>query len=298
MLVQTPVAGNFLKMCYRDNNKSKMDKSVLTKLHTNFESCVKNENGVEYWMARDLQVLLGYNRWENFQKAVARAKTSCAKAKQLVIDHFKDIARPYISGKGIEQTTQDIMLTRYACYLIAQNGDPKKDEIAFAQTYFAVQTRKQEVIVQHLADYERLQARSRLTASEKKLSGVIFERGVDHQGFARIKSKGDEALFGGLNTQDMKDKLGVPEKRPLADFLPAVVISAKDLVNQVTSFNVKKNPKLVGEKPITDEHTKNNKNVREMLGKSGVKPEELPPEQDIKRLSAKMKTLQKGKLLG
>ncbi len=275
-----------------------MDIQIISKLHKNFESCVHKDRDLEYWSARDLQVLLGYDRWENFQNAVDKAKIACEKAKQKVADNFHDIEKASISGRNTKKLVQDIMLTRYACYLIAQNGDPKKDEIAFAQTYFAVQTRKQEVIVQHLADYERLQARSRLTASEKKLSGVIFERGVDHQGFARIKSKGDEALFGGLNTQDMKDRLGVPEKRPLADFLPAVVISAKDLVNQVTSFNVKKNSKLVGEKPITDEHTKNNKNVREMLGKSGVKPEELPPEQDIKRLSAKMKTLQRGRMLG
>jgi len=275
-----------------------MDIQIISKLHKDFESHVNNEDGIEYWYARDLQSLLGYDSWRNFSNVIEKAKTACQKAGQKVDNNFRMLTTAIQMPHGAQKDAQDIMLTRYACYLIAQNGDPKKDEIAFAQTYFAVQTRKQEVIVQHLADYERLQARSRLTASEKKLSGVIFERGVDHQGFARIKSKGDEALFGGLNTQDMKDKLGVPEKRPLADFLPAVVISAKDLVNQVTSFNVKKNPKLVGEKPITDEHTKNNKNVREMLGKSGVKPEELPPEQDIKRLSAKMKTLQKGRLLG
>jgi len=275
-----------------------MDIQIISKLHKDFESHVNNEDGIEYWYARDLQSLLGYDSWRNFSNVIEKAKTACQKAGQKVDNNFRMLTTAIQMPHGAQKDAQDIMLTRYACYLIAQNGDPKKDEIAFAQTYFAVQTRKQEVIVQHLADYERLQARSRLTASEKKLSGVIFERGVDHQGFVRIKSKGDEALFGGLNTQDMKDKLGVPEKRPLADFLPAVVISAKDLVNQVTSFNVKKNPKLVGEKPITDEHTKNNKNVREMLGKSGVKPEELPPEQDIKRLSAKMKTLQKGRLLG
>jgi len=275
-----------------------MDIQIISKLHKDFESHVNNEDGIEYWYARDLQSLLGYDSWRNFSNVIEKAKTACQKAGQKVDNNFRMLTTAIQMPHGAQKDAQDIMLTRYACYLIAQNGDPKKDEIAFAQTYFAVQTRKQEVIVQHLADYERLQARSRLTASEKKLSGVIFERGVDHQGFARIKSKGDEALFGGLNTQDMKDKLGVPEKRPLADFLPAVVISAKDLVNQVTSFNVKKNPRLVGENPITDEHTKNNKNVREMLGKSGVKPEELPPEQDIKRLSAKMKTLQKGRLLG
>jgi len=274
-----------------------MDTLIISKLHKNFEEHVHEENGTEYWFARDLQKLLGYDRWENFENAVDKARIACKNAKQQPSDHLRDVTKTILSGKGAQKLINDIMLTRYACYLIAQNGDPRKDEIAFAQTYFAVQTRKQEVIVQRLAEWERLKVRQKLSVSEKNLSGILFERNVDHQGFARIRSKGDAALFGGLNTQDMKDKLGVPDKRPLADFLPAVTITAKELANQVTSLNVKRSTSMVGEKPISDEHVKNNKNVRVMLGKSGIRPEELPPEEDIKKISTKINKLGKGKLL-
>ncbi|MFA5776202.1 MAG: DNA damage-inducible protein D [Patescibacteria group bacterium] len=274
-----------------------MDTLIISKLHKNFEEHVHEENGTEYWFARDLQKLLGYDRWENFENAVDKARIACKNAKQQPSDHLRDVTKMILSGKGAQKLINDIMLTRYACYLIAQNGDPRKDEIAFAQTYFAVQTRKQEVIVQRLAEWERLKVRQKLSVSEKNLSGILFERNVDHQGFARIRSKGDAALFGGLNTQDMKDKLGVPDKRPLADFLSAVTITAKELANQVTSLNVKRSTSMVGEKPISDEHVKNNKNVRVMLGKSGIRPEELPPEEDIKKISTKINKLGKGKLL-
>jgi DNA-damage-inducible protein D len=219
-----------------------------------------------------------------------KAKTACTTAKQNVSDHFRDVTKTIMMPKGAKKEILDIMLTRYACYLIAQNGDPRKDEIAFAMTYFAIQTRKQEIVEQRLEQWERLHAREKLTISEKELSGIIFERGVDNQGFARVRSQGDKALFGGYTTQDMKNKMGVPEKRPLADFLPIVTIKAKDLASEITNHNLKKDQELRGENLITNEHVKNNKNMREMLGKSRIYPELLPAEEDLKKLERRLKS--------
>ena len=236
-----------------------------------------------------LLFLLGYNEWRNFENVVNKAKIACENAKQKAFDHFVDINKIVDAG-ATSKPIIDFKLTRYACYLIAQNGNPRKDEIAFAMTYFAVQTRRQEVVEKRLAQWERLHAREKLSISEKTLSGVLFERGVDGQGFARIRSKGDSALFGGHTTKNMKNLLGVPNDRPLADFLPGVTIKAKDLANEITSFNVKKDQKLKGETPITFEHIKNNKNMREMLAKSGIRPETLLPEVDTKKLERKLKS--------
>lgn len=269
-----------------------MEKTTITKLNKTFEEYAYEQDGIEYWLARELQELLGYADWRNFLNAINKAKESCETSGEAVSDHFVDVTKMVSIGSGAERKQDDIMLTRYACYLIAQNGDPKKEQIAFAQSYFAIQTRKQEVLEERIQLMERLSAREKLAATETELSKNIYERGVDNSGFARIRSKGDWALFGGRNTSEMKRKLGVAESRPLADFLPTITITAKQLATEITNFNVRKND-LKGEQHITVEHVKNNKDVRGLLGKSGIKPEELPAEEDIKKLERRVKTLDK-----
>jgi len=269
-----------------------MDKQIITKLNKSFEDSAYEQNGVEYWLARDLQVLLEYDEWRNFFKVIEKAKISCQNAGQNINDHFVEVNKTIPMPKGATKEVEDFMLTRYACYLIAQNGDPRKEAIAFAQSYFALQTRKQELLEERIALAERLNARQKLVATETELSKNIYERGVDDQGFGRIRSKGDQALFGGLSTIQMKKKLGIPENRPLADFLPTITIKAKDLATEITNFNVKKND-LQGESSITGEHIKNNQDVRGVLTKSGIKPEELPPEEDLKKLERRVKTEEK-----
>ena len=265
-----------------------MNKERITNLKNAFENCAHEAEGIEFWYARDLQKLLDYDEWRNFLNVIEKAKTACKNSGQDISDHFVDVNKTIPMPKGATKEIDDLMLTRYASYLIAQNGDPRKEEIAFAQSYFAIQTRKQELIEKRIALIERLNARQKLAASETELSKLIYERGVDEDGFARIRSKGDQVLFGGNTTTQMKNRLGVPQKKPLADFLPTITITAKNLATEITNFNVKKDD-LRGESGITKEHIRNNADVRGLLTKRGIKPEELPAEEDIKKLEGGVK---------
>ena len=255
---------------------------------------IEGENGekVEVWFARDLQSRLGYARWENFQVAIGRAVESCKSQNINVDDHFREVTKMVTLGSGAQREIQDYMLTRFACYLIAQNGDPKKEEIAFAQGYFALQTRRSELIAEHLQYLARIEVRERLRSSEKQLSQNIYERGVDDRGYARIRSKGDTVLFGGFTTEDMKRRLGVKSSRPLADFLPTLTIAAKNLATEMTNYNVEQKD-LYGEASITTEHMDNNRSVRQMLSQRGIKPEELPPSEDIKKIERRVNSNEK-----
>jgi DNA-damage-inducible protein D len=246
---------------------------------------------IDVWYARELQSVLGYARWENFVVAIGRAMDSCKSQKINIDDHFREVTKMIPIAKGAERPVQDFMLTRYACYLIAQNGDPKKEEVAFAQSYFAVQTRKAEVIGERLQTMERLETRDRLRASEKQLSKNIYERGVDERGFGRIRSKGDCALFGGLTTEQMKMRLGI-KSGALADRLPTLTIAAKNLATEMTNYNVEQKD-LQGEYKITAEHVQNNVSVRNMLGERGITPEDLPPAEDIKKVERRMQKEEK-----
>lgn len=265
-----------------------INKEVIIKLHKNFEDCAHNKNGVEFWYARELQILLGYDKWSNFENVIDRSKIACENAKQKISDHFAGVGKMISIAKGANREIPDVMLTRYACYLIAQNGDPRKEQVAFAQNYFAVQTRKFEIIEKRIQDSERLLARHKLSETEKKLSGVIFEQTGSDKNFALIRSKGDKALFG-YTTQEMKNRLGIPGSRALADFQPTILLKAKDFATEITIFNTKEKG-LRSEQSISEEHITNNRSVRKTLLSRGITPEKLSAEEDIKKVERKLKS--------
>lgn len=260
-------------------------------LFEQFEQAASEYKGIECWSARELQPLLGYSQWRNFNNIIDKAKESCINAGEDPSYHFADFSKMVQIGSGAEKKIEDILLTRYACYLIAQNGDSKKEQIAFAQNYFAIQTRRAEIVEQRLLEFERVKARVKLQETERQLSGIIYERGVNDQGFAIIRSKGDQALFS-LNTSMLKRKLGVPANRPVADFLPTISIKAKDFAAEMTSVNVQSKD-LTGGNAIEREHIDNNLAVRKMLIQRGIVPENLPPAEDVKKVERRIESEKK-----
>ena len=266
-----------------------MKTEIIKELTNNFESYAnKTENDVEFWLARDLQKLLGYEKWDNFRSVISKAKTTCDLSGHKIFDHFADVGKMVDLGSGSQREVSDLMLTRYACYLIAQNGDSRKEAIAFAQTYFAIQTRKFEIIEKRLLESERLSARKKLANTEKELSGVIFEKTGSDKNFGIIRSKGDKALFG-YTTKQMKIKWKVQKSRALADFAPTIILKAKDFATEITIFNAKTN-NMQNEQQISDEHVTNNRSVRNTLLERGIKPENLPADEDIKKVERKLKS--------
>ena len=264
-----------------------MKTELVQTLTTNFEAhAQQTESGIEFWLARDIQYLLGYTKWDNFLNVVSKAKTACEVSGHQVTDHIADVGKMVDLGSGSQREVDDLMLTRYACYLIAQNGDPKKQEIAFAQTYFAVQTRKAELIEQRLLETERVSARKKLSATEKELSDVIFEQSGGNQDFALIRSKGDHALFG-KSTQAMKAHWKVPDNRPLADFAPTIILKAKDFAAEITIFNARQH-QMGSEGAISHEHITNNEAVRRTLIERGIRPESLTPAEDVKKVERRL----------
>lgn len=264
-----------------------MQSDLIQSLTSTFEShAQQTEGGVEFWLARNLQHLLGYSKWENFLNVVSKAKTACEVSDHAISDHFVDVNKMVDLGSGSQRPVDDIMLTRYACYLIAQNGDSRKPEIAFAQTYFALQTRRAELIEQRLLDAERIQARKKLTETEKELSQVIYEQTGGNQDFALIRSKGDNALFG-KSTQAMKALWKVPDSRPLADFAPTILLKAKDFAAEITIFNARQH-QMTTETAISKEHITNNQAVRDTLLERGIRPETLPPAEDVKKVERRL----------
>ncbi|HUL44135.1 MAG TPA: DNA damage-inducible protein D [Bacteroidota bacterium] len=270
-----------------------MKPEIIKSMAHDFEANSFRVGDIEFWYARSLQELLGYNRWESFSQVIEKAKNACKNAHQPIENHFRPVLKMVDIGSGSKREVEDYELTRYASYLIAQNGDSRKEQIAFAMSYFAVQTRKFEILQERINELERIRAREKLSETERQFSGTLYQRGVDDRGFGVIRSKGDQALFGGKTTNDMKIQLSVPEGRPLADFLPTITIKAKDFATEITLFNVKKDDKLNNPASIENEHVKNNQEVRGLLTKQNIFPEKLPPGEDIKKIQRKVESERK-----
>ncbi len=272
-----------------------MKRETVISLTDTFEAhAQETDGGIEFWLARDLQHLLGYSKWDNFLNVVFKAKTACEVSGHEILDHFADVGKMVDLGSGSQREIDDVMLTRYACYLIAQNGDPKKEEIAFAQSYFALQTRKAELIEQRLLETERLSARQKFTTTEKELSSVIYQQTGSSKNFGLIRSKGDQALFG-KSTQAMKSEWKVPDNRPLADFAPTIILKAKDFATEITIHNAREH-RLGTERAISDEHINNNRAVRQTLLQRGIRPETLPPAEDVKKVERRLASEEKKSL--
>ena len=272
-----------------------MKTEIIQTLTTTFEAhAQQTESGVEYWLARDLQHLLGYDEWRNFNAVVSKAKTACDVSGHRIADHFVGVNKMVDLGSGSQREIDDIILTRYACYIVAQNGDSRKQEIAFAQTYFAVQARRAELIEQRLLEAERVSARHKLSTTEKELSQVIYEQTGVNDNFALIRSKGDRALFG-KSTQAMKAQWKVPDNRPLADFAPTIILKAKDFATEITIFNAREHG-MKNESAISNEHSINNQAVRKTLLERGIRPESLPPAEDVKKVERRLASDQKKSL--